>query len=70
LEAYASYIAAEKRTQRPHSLVLRGAYERALAIAENRRFGGDETGEATLRVLWAGLIDVLVCLFSVGSSWY
>jgi len=59
-EAYAQYIAAERRARNPDIFVIGGLYERAIAEAAKRRFAGDAGAETILRAFWNGYIDVLV----------
>jgi hypothetical protein len=60
LEAYAYYIAAERRPSKVDIFILRGLYERAIAEAARRRFEGEVGAEAALRAFWGGYCDVLV----------
>jgi squamous cell carcinoma antigen recognized by T-cells 3 len=60
LEAYAYYIAAERRMKNPDLFIIRGLYERAIAEAARRRFAGEAGAEEALRSFWGGYCDVLV----------
>ncbi|KIJ64460.1 hypothetical protein HYDPIDRAFT_111787 [Hydnomerulius pinastri MD-312] len=59
LDAYAQYIAKERRSRTPHVFVITGLYERALAEAARRRFAGEEGAELALRAFWVGYLDFL-----------
>ncbi|KAJ3554397.1 hypothetical protein NM688_g3135 [Phlebia brevispora] len=59
LEAYAYYIAAERRTKKPDAFVLTTLYERAIAEADKRRWQGKAVAEEALRSFWAGYLDFL-----------
>lgn len=43
-------------------LIVTGLYERAIAEAAKRRFGGEQGAEEALRAFWGGYCDVLVCI--------
>ncbi|KAH9926083.1 RNA-binding protein Prp24 [Amylocystis lapponica] len=58
LEAYAYYIAAERR-KKPDLFVLGALYERAIAEADRRRFSGEAGAEDSLRAFWIGYVDFL-----------
>lgn len=62
LEAFASYIAVEKRQRYPDLTVLSGIYERAIAEAAKRRFAGDAAAELALAQFWCGYLDNVVSL--------
>lgn len=62
LEAYAYYIAGERRVKKPDLFIIRGLYERAIAEAARRRFVGEAGAEEALRSFWGGYCDALVCL--------
>ena len=62
LEAYAYYISSERRMKHTDMFILCGLYERAIAEAAKRRFGGEQGAEEALRTFWGGYCDVLVCL--------
>ncbi|KAF8895465.1 hypothetical protein BD779DRAFT_1619135 [Infundibulicybe gibba] len=57
LEAFASYIAAERRYRTTDLFILKTVYERAIAEAAKRQFSGDASAEAALRIFWAGYCD-------------
>ncbi|OAX42119.1 hypothetical protein K503DRAFT_734215 [Rhizopogon vinicolor AM-OR11-026] len=57
LDAYATYISAERRRKDPDYFILCGLYERALAEASRRRFTGEVGAERALQMWWAGYID-------------
>lgn len=59
LEAYALYIAYERRARNPDLFVMSGVYERAIAEAAKRRFEGGAGAEETLRMFWMGYCDTL-----------
>ncbi|KAF8208710.1 hypothetical protein K438DRAFT_1812755 [Mycena galopus ATCC 62051] len=56
-EAYALYIASERRTKNPSYPILSTLYERAIADAARQRFSGEQGAEETLRAFWAGYCD-------------
>ncbi|KAJ7855952.1 hypothetical protein B0H14DRAFT_2353000 [Mycena olivaceomarginata] len=56
-EAYALYIASERRAKNPSYPILSTLYERAIADTANRRFSGEQGAEETLRAFWAGYCD-------------
>ncbi|KAI6030527.1 hypothetical protein F5J12DRAFT_296247 [Pisolithus orientalis] len=57
LDAYAQYIASERRAKNPDVFVLTGVYERAVAEAAKRRFAGEVGAEEALRSFWIGYLD-------------
>ncbi|KAG1772332.1 hypothetical protein EDD22DRAFT_429843 [Suillus occidentalis] len=57
LDAYATYIAAERRRRDPDYFILCGLYERGLAEASRRQFAGELGAERTLQMFWVGYID-------------
>ncbi|KIK47472.1 hypothetical protein CY34DRAFT_228718 [Suillus luteus UH-Slu-Lm8-n1] len=57
LDAYATYIAAERRRRDPDYFILCGLYERGLAEASRRQFAGELGAERTLQIFWVGYID-------------
>lgn len=57
LDAYATYIAAERRRRDPDYFILCGLYERGLAEASRRQFAGELDAERKLQMLWIGYID-------------
>lgn len=57
LDAYATYIAAERRRRDPDYFILCGLYERGLAEASRRQFAGELGAERTLQLFWVGYID-------------
>jgi hypothetical protein len=59
-EAYALYIASERRAKNPSYPILSTLYERAIADTANRRFSGEQGAEETLRAFWAGYCDTAV----------
>ena len=60
LEAYARYLAAERRAKIPDLFVLKALYERAISEAAKRRFIGEIGAEEMLRLFWVGYCDTLV----------
>ena len=68
MDAYARYIAAERRAKHPDMFVMRAVYERAIAEAAKRRFNGEPGAEEVLRSFWVGYCDVLVRLFRKNSG--
>ncbi|KAF8630909.1 hypothetical protein AX17_005267 [Amanita inopinata Kibby_2008] len=66
LEAYAQYLAVERRAKYPDLLILSTTYERALAEASRRRFDSEVGAETALRLFWAGYCDALRTL---DASW-
>lgn len=60
LEAYAYYIEWEKKSKKPDLFTIGGLYERAIAEADKRRFGGEANAELALRTFWIGYLDSLV----------
>ncbi|KAJ7175442.1 hypothetical protein C8R46DRAFT_64994 [Mycena filopes] len=56
-EAYALYIANERRAKGPSYPIVSTLYERAIADAANRRFTGEQGAEETLRAFWTGYSD-------------
>ncbi|KAF8073869.1 hypothetical protein FPV67DRAFT_1479613 [Lyophyllum atratum] len=59
LEAYARYLASERRARNPDLLVMSTVYERAIAEADKRRFNGEPGAEEALRMFWVGYCDSL-----------
>lgn len=57
LDAYATYIAAERRRRDPDVFILCGLYERGLAEASRRQFTGELGAERTMQMFWVGYID-------------
>lgn len=57
LDAYATYIAAERRRKDPDYFILSGLYERALAEASRRQFAGELGAERAMQTFWVGYID-------------
>lgn len=57
LDAYATYIAAERRRRDPDYFILCGLYERGLAEASRRQFAGELGAERTMQMFWVGYID-------------
>ncbi|KAG1748706.1 hypothetical protein EDB19DRAFT_1847464 [Suillus lakei] len=57
LDAYATYIAAERRRKDPDYFILCGLYERSLAEASRRQFSGDLGAERAMQMFWVGYID-------------
>lgn len=57
LDAYATYIAAERRRRDPDYFILCGLYERGLAEASRRQFAGELGAERALQMFWVGYID-------------
>lgn len=57
LDAYVSYIAAERRRRDPDYFILCGLYERGLAEASRRQFAGELGAEQTMQMFWVGYID-------------
>ncbi|KAG1745853.1 uncharacterized protein EDB91DRAFT_1119017 [Suillus paluster] len=57
LDAYATYVAAERRRKDPDYFILCGLYERALAEASRRQFSGELGAERALQMFWVGYID-------------
>jgi hypothetical protein len=62
LDAYARYIATERRAKFPDLSVIKVLYERAIAEAAKRRYNGEPGAEAALRLFWVGYCDSLVIL--------
>jgi squamous cell carcinoma antigen recognized by T-cells 3 len=62
LEAYARYLAYERRARNPDLFVMNAVYERAIAEAAKRRFEGELGAEEALRAFWTGYCDALVCI--------
>ncbi|KAL4250529.1 hypothetical protein ABKN59_002266 [Abortiporus biennis] len=58
-EAFAYYIASERRAKKPDLSVLTAMYERAIAETDKRRFAGEPNAEETLRSFWIGYVDTL-----------
>ncbi|KAF7365413.1 ATP-dependent DNA helicase PIF1 [Mycena venus] len=56
-EAYALYIASERRAKTPSYPILSTLYERAITDAARRRFTGEQGAEEALRAFWAGYCD-------------
>lgn len=67
LQAYAYYIAAERR-KKPDLFVLKTVYERAIAEAQKRRWAGESSAEDALRSFWTGYVDFLV-RFPIRYPW-
>jgi len=61
LQAYARYLAYERRAKNPDPFVMGAVYERAIAEAAKRRFTGEAGAEEALRAFWTGYCDILVC---------
>ncbi|KIM54604.1 hypothetical protein SCLCIDRAFT_136495 [Scleroderma citrinum Foug A] len=59
LDAYAQYIAFERRQKILDGFVLVGLYERAITEAAKHRFSGEPGAEAVLRTFWIGYLDFL-----------
>ncbi|KAF9242560.1 hypothetical protein BU15DRAFT_86759 [Melanogaster broomeanus] len=59
LDAYIQYIASERRGRAPDVFVITGLYERAIAEAAKRHFGGEDGAERVLRMFWVGYLDFL-----------
>ncbi|VDB84644.1 unnamed protein product [Peniophora sp. CBMAI 1063] len=59
LDAYAQYLAYERRAKKPDFIILSGIYERAISEAAKRRFAGEYGAEEALRTFWAGYADAL-----------
>ncbi|KAG1792920.1 uncharacterized protein HD556DRAFT_1238518 [Suillus plorans] len=57
LDAYATYIAAERRRRDPDYFILCGLYERGLAEASRRQFAGELGAERATQMFWVGYID-------------
>jgi squamous cell carcinoma antigen recognized by T-cells 3 len=60
LEAYAHYIATERRPKQPDLFVLKTLYERAIAEAAKRQLTGENGAEDALRAFWIGYLDFMV----------
>ncbi|KAJ3976364.1 hypothetical protein EV361DRAFT_968793 [Lentinula raphanica] len=59
LEAFAQYIAYERRAKYPDLLLTSSVYERAISEAAKRKFLGESNAEEALRVFWVGYSDAL-----------
>ncbi|KAJ3764333.1 hypothetical protein EV360DRAFT_77444 [Lentinula raphanica] len=59
LEAFAQYIAYERRAKYPDLLLTSSVYERAISEAAKRKFLGEPNAEEALRVFWVGYSDAL-----------
>ncbi|KAF9013425.1 hypothetical protein BDQ17DRAFT_1386973 [Cyathus striatus] len=59
LESYAQYIASERRMRYPDLFVIKFLFERAIAEAAKRRWGGEANAEEVLRIFWVGYMDSL-----------
>jgi hypothetical protein len=60
LDAYARYLASERRAKTPDVLIMSTVHERAIAEAAKRRFNGEVGAEEALRAFWVGYSDSLV----------
>ncbi|KAG2155888.1 uncharacterized protein EDB93DRAFT_58815 [Suillus bovinus] len=59
LNAYATYIAAERRRRDPDYFILCGLYERGLAEAAKRQFSAELGAERAIQMFWVGYIDFI-----------
>ncbi|KAJ4001680.1 hypothetical protein F5050DRAFT_1708044 [Lentinula boryana] len=63
LEAFAHYIAYERRAKYPDLAMTSSIYERAISEAAKRKYLGELGAEEALRAFWMGYSDVLIDLF-------
>ncbi|KAJ7043889.1 hypothetical protein C8F04DRAFT_682003 [Mycena alexandri] len=56
-DAYALYIASERRAKSPSYPIVSTLYERAIADVAQRRFSGEAGAEEMLRMFWTGYCD-------------
>ncbi|KAJ3800908.1 hypothetical protein GGU11DRAFT_676191 [Lentinula aff. detonsa] len=59
LEAFAHYIAYERRAKYPDLAMTSSIYERAISEAAKRKYLGELGAEEALRAFWVGYSDVL-----------